>query len=113
GLGRERASGRAALSDAVVPLPAAVAHAASRLRPLVEERAARVVLEPGQRAALTRLELALEQHVADHPSLARDGVQREQAHAGQLVAALVAVEAAEKLVAAGDGQETLAALDRP
>ena len=60
--------------------------AAERLGARVEERAARVVLEAGQRAPLAGLELALEQDVADHPPLAGDRVQRKQADARQLVA---------------------------
>ena len=37
----------------------------------VEQRPSRVVLEPGERARRARLELALEQDVADHPRVAR------------------------------------------
>ena len=48
---------------------------------------------------------AVEQDVADHAALARDRVQRQQPDPGQLVAGHVAVEAAEQLVAAADGEE--------
>ena len=51
-----------------------------------------------------RIELALEQHVTDHPPIARDGVQRQHTRARQLLARAVAVEAAEQLVAAAHGQ---------
>jgi hypothetical protein len=70
-----------------------------------------VVLEAGQRAPHPRLELALEQDVADHPSLAGDRVQGQKARAWQLVAALVAVEASEKLVAAADRESRRAVPD--
>ena len=50
-------------------------------------------------------ELAVEQHVADHPALAGDRVEREEADARQLGAVAVAVEAAEQLVAAADGED--------
>jgi hypothetical protein len=50
------------------------------------------------------LEAALEQDVADHALLTRDGVEREEAHAGKLGARAVAIEAPEQLVAAADGE---------
>jgi hypothetical protein len=59
-----------------------------------------------------RLELALEQDVADHPPLAGHRVQRQQAGSRQLVAALVAVEAPEQLVPAADRQGGGTTLDR-
>ena len=68
-----------------------------------------MVLEAGERLAGPG---ALEQDVADHAPLAGDGVQRQQAGAGQLDAAQVAVVRAEQLVAAADGEERGAALDR-
>ena len=54
-----------------------------------------MVLEAGERPPLTRLELALQQHVADHPPLAGDRVQREEPDPGKLLAAPVAVEVPE------------------
>src|SRR6266516_4064932 len=86
-------------------------HAAQRLRTLAEIRAPCVVLEPRQSAPLTGLQLALEQHVADHASFAGDGMERKEAHAGLLGAALVAVEAAHQLVTAADGEEGSAVRD--
>src|SRR5207248_10999128 len=50
---------------AVVPEPRH--DAAERLGALVEYRPAGMVLEAGKRPAVARLELAFEQHVADHP----------------------------------------------
>jgi len=70
-----------------------------------------VILEAGQSPPLTGLELALEEDVADHPPLAGHGVEREQPDPGQLVAALVAIEAPEQLVAAADREQRSAALD--
>ena len=61
---------------AVVPEP--VHDPAERLGAGVEQRPARVVLEARERPPLARLELALEQDVADHPRLARDRLVREE-----------------------------------
>ena len=60
--------------------------AAERLGARVQQRPAGVVLEAGHRAPLARIELALEQHVADHPPLPGDGDEREDARARQLLA---------------------------
>src|SRR5205085_11769921 len=85
---------------------------AEGLGALVEVRAACVVLEARQGAAAAGLKLALEQDVADHPPLTGHCVERKQPDAGQLVAALVAVEAPEKLIAAAHGEQRGAAVDR-
>ena len=58
------------------------------------------------------LELALDQHVADHAALARDGLEREEADAGHVLAVEAAVAAAEQLVAAADREHGRASLDR-
>src|SRR5581483_6636343 len=84
-------------------------HAPERLRALVEDRPAGVVLEtreglPGPRA--------VEEHVADHPRLARDRVQRQQPDPGKVGAGDIAVGTAEQLVAAADREERGAAFDR-
>ena len=76
--------------------------ASERLRAFVEVRAAGVVLEARQRPRLPGLELALEQHVSDHPPLPGHGVQRQEARSGQLVAALIAIGAPEELITAAD-----------
>src|SRR5262249_10817695 len=81
------------------------------LRAGVEPRPARVVLEPGERPHDPGLELALEQHVADHARVARDGLQREEADAREVGAAEVAVRAAQQLVAAAHGQHCRAPVD--
>ena len=78
-VGADRAAGAAALVAALAVVAEARDHAPERLGALVEERAAGVVLEAGQRAPLAGLELALEQDVADHAPLAGDGLQRERA----------------------------------
>ena len=70
-----------------------------------------MVLEAGQRPPVARVELALEQDVADHAPLAGDRLEREEPDAGQLDAGQVAVEAAEQLVAAADGEQGRAAGD--
>ena len=74
----------AALEAALAVVAEAGDDAAERLGARVEVRAAGVVLEPGERAPVAGAELALEQHVADHPPLAGDRVKREQADARQL-----------------------------
>ena len=92
--------------DAVVPEPRD--DAAERLGAVVEDRAAGVVLEARERLAGPG---AVEQHVADHPALAGDRRERQQADPGQLGAREVAVVAAEQLVAAAHREECGSALD--
>src|SRR5207342_3263535 len=83
--------------------------AAEGLRLLVEHRPAGVVLEARENLSPPGHELALEQDVADHPPLARNRVEGEEADARQLVALAVAVEAAEELVTAADREHGRAA----
>ena len=83
------APGAAALVPRRPVVPEAGEDAAERLGALVEDRAARVVLEAGERLAGPG---AVEQDVADHPALAGDRVQRQQADPGQLRARDVAIE---------------------
>src|SRR5262249_16612482 len=71
-----------------------------------------VVLEPGKRPQEAGLELALEQHVADHAGVAGDGLQREQTDAREIDAVEVAVRAAHELVPAAHGEQRGAAGDR-
>ena len=72
-----------------------------------------MVLEAGDRPPLAGHELALEQDVADHPPLARDRLVREEADArAARVAVAVEIAAAEELVAAADGEQRRAAVDR-
>ena len=68
-----------------------------------------VVLEARERLARPG---AVEQHVADHPRSPGDRVQRQDPDPRQLLACDVAVEAAEQLVAAADGEERRAVVDR-
>ena len=100
------AADAAALEAALAVVAEAVHDAAERQRALVEQRAAGVVLESGERPAGP---LAVEQDVADHAALARDRVEREEADPGQLDAVAVAVVATEQLVAAADGEDGRAA----
>src|SRR5215208_4665465 len=65
-----------ALEAAVAVVAEPCDDAAERLRADVEMRTAGVVLEARERALHARLELALEQAVADHPRVAGDGVER-------------------------------------
>ena len=56
-----------------------------------------------QRPAPPGRELALEQHVADHPPITGHRVEREETDARQLFAASLPVEAPEQLVATAHG----------
>ena len=75
----------------------------------IEPRPARVVLESRKRPPVVGIELALEQDVADHPAVTGDCLEREQAHAGHVLAVEAAVAAPEELVAAADGEHRSAA----
>src|SRR4029453_2434624 len=108
----DRAADATALVPAFAVVPEPGEDPAERLRAHVQHRAAGVVFEPGQGSHPPRLELALEQHVADHPSLPGDGVMREEPDARTLGAVPLAVEAAEQLVAAADRQQRSAVFDR-
>jgi hypothetical protein len=68
-----------------------------------------MVLEPGERLSRP---FALEQHVADHPPLAGDRLVGEETDPGHRFAVVATVAAAEQLVAAADGEQRRAALDR-
>ena len=95
---------------AVVPEPRD--HAAQRLGAVVEARDARVVLEAGQRPPHARLELALQQAVADHPPVARNRVERKEPGAGKLSAVPSTIEPAQELVPAAHGEHGRSAADR-
>jgi hypothetical protein len=83
---------------------------AERLGAGVEQRPAGVVLEACDRPPDAGLELGLEQHVADHAPFARDGLEREQPDARELVTGHVDVATPEQLVAAADGEDRRTAL---
>src|SRR5205807_365561 len=85
-VGADHAAGAAALEAALPVVAEPGEDASERLGTGVEPRASRVVLEPGERAPLAGLELALEQHVADHAALSRDCLEREQPDAGHVLA---------------------------
>ena len=109
----DRAAEPAALEAALAVVAEAGDDAAERLRTGVELRPAGVVLEARERPARARLELGLEQHVADHPPLAGDRLERQQADARHVLAVEAAIAAPEQLVAAADREERRAALERP
>ena len=108
----DHAPGAAALVPALAVVPEAGDDASERLGAGVETRAAGVVLEAGERLPLTRLELALEEHVADHPLVSGDRLEREEADARHVLAVEALVAAAEQLVAAAHGEQRGAAVDR-
>jgi hypothetical protein len=88
---------------AVVPEPRY--DSAERLGAIIQPRDTGVVLEARERPANARLELAVEEAVADHPALARDRLQRKEPRAGQLRATPAAIETAEELVPAAHRQQ--------
>src|SRR5262245_32392802 len=81
----------AALEAALAVVAEAVNDPAQGLGARVEPRAAGMVLEAGKRLDKARLELALEEHVADHPALAGDRLEREEAHSRHVLAVEAAV----------------------
>ena len=107
----DRAAEPAAFVAALAVVAEAGDDAPERLGAGVEPRPARVVLEAGERLAVARLELALEQHVADHPPLAGDGLERQEPDARHVLAVEAAVAAAEQLVAAAHREQRGAAVD--
>ena len=108
----DRAADAAPLLAALAVVPEARQDPPERDGPGIQPRAARVVLEPRKRAPDARLELALEQDVADHTTLAGDGLEREQPDAGQVGAVEVAIGASKELIAAADGKKRRAGLHR-
>src|SRR5262249_17252224 len=111
-VGPDHATDPAALVAALAVVPEAGDDASERFCAVLEHGPPGMVLETGERPLDPGLQLAREQDVADHPPLAGDGVERQQADARQLVAALVAVEPPEQLVAAADGEGGRARGDR-
>src|SRR5205807_6853631 len=91
-----------AFPAALAVVPESCHHAAQRRGARVEPRAPRVILEPGECSPDARLEVALEQHVSDHPSLAGDGLEWKEPDPRQLDAAQVAVETAAQPGTAAD-----------
>ena len=100
----------AAFEPALAVVAEPVDDTAERKRTCFELRTSGVILESRKRPAGP---LAVEQDVADHPSLAGDRVQRQQPDPRQLDAVTVAIEAAEKLVTAADGENDAAAPPPP
>ena len=105
----DRAPEPAPLVAALPVVPEACDDSAERLGARVEASPARVVLEAGDRTRVARIELALEEHVADHPPLARDGLEGQQPDAGHVFAVEAAIAASEQLVAAAHRKERRAA----
>src|SRR6266542_305203 len=115
-VGADRAADATTLPAALAVVADPGDHPTQRLRPAVEARATRVILEARKCPARAGLELALEQHVADHPCLARHGVEWKEPDPGQVLAVEVAIGPPEQLVAAADGEQCRALrhrLDHP
>src|SRR5207247_8754767 len=92
--------------------PAAREDVAEGRRAGVEAGPARVVLEARERSLLARLELTLEEDVADHPPLSGDGPERKNGRAGHVLPVEAAAAAPQELVAAADRQHRGSARDR-
>ena len=84
--------------------PSGSAPGSSCVRPAWFSKPARVRLDAW-------LELALEQHVADHPAVAGDRLERQEPDTRHVLAVEAAVSAAEQLVAAAHREERGAAAD--
>ena len=78
----------------------------------IEPRPPGVVLEARERSADTRLQLALEQDVADHPPLAGHRLEREEPDPGQVDPLEVAIRPTEELIPAAHRQHGRACLRR-
>ena len=111
-VGADHAPGAAALEAALAVVAEACEHTSERLGARIEVRAPGMILEAGDRPLLTRLELALDQDVADHAPLAGDSLEREQADAGHVLAVEPPIAAAEQLIAAADRECGRSAVER-
>src|SRR5580765_847699 len=108
-IGADRSTHATALEAALAVVAQAVDDTPERERSLVEPRPPGMILEPSERATCP---VAVEQHIADHPALAGDRVEREEADAGELGTVALAVGTPEKLVAAAHGEHGRAARRR-
>ena len=108
----ERPSGPAAFEArrAVVPVPGD--HASERHGTRVQHRPTRVVLEARDRPSRRLVQRAFEEHVADHATLTRERLVREERCALEPRAVPPAVAATEELVAAADGEQRRSPVDR-
>lgn len=93
----------------VVPEP--VEHPSERLGTWIETGLPGVVLESRDRPALTRLELTLEEHVADHSRGARDGLMGEEADARHQRTVTPSISTAEELISTTHGEQRGALVD--
>ena len=105
----DRGPDTAALVPRLPVVPEPGDHAAEWHRTRVEECPSGVVLEAGERAPVPRLELALEQDIADHAPLARHRLVGEETRPGRKRRRTGPVAAAEELVAAAHGEQRGAA----
>src|SRR5580765_54869 len=99
-IGADRSTHATALEAALAVVAEAVDDTPERQRP------PGMILEPRERATCP---VAVEQHIADHPALPGDRVEREEADAGELGTVALAVGTTEKLVAAAHGEHGRAA----
>ena len=108
----DHAAGAATLEAAFPIVAEAGEHAAERLGAGIEARPSGMVLEPGERALLSGLELAFDQDVTDHAALSRDGLEGKEADARHVLAVEAAVAAAQQLVAAAHREHGRTTIDR-
>src|SRR5712691_2701784 len=104
-IGADRTTETAAFVPAFAVVPEAGNDAPDRLGARIEPRAARVILEAGERLPVARLELAVEQNVADHPPVARNGLERQEADSRHVLAVEPPVAATKQLVAAAHREQ--------
>ena len=80
-----------------------------RERAVVEDRATRVILEPGESLPGPR---ALEENIADHPTFPGNRLERQETDARLVVPCDIAIEAPKQLVPATNGEEPGIGFDR-
>ena len=111
-IGADRAPEATALEARRPVVPEAVRDASERLGVGIQQGAPGVVLEPGKLPGGAGLELTLQEHVADHPRRARDGLVAEEARTRHERAVAAAIPASEELVPATDREEGRSLGDR-
>ena len=107
----DRAAEPAAFEAALAVVAEARDDAPERLGTRIEPRPARMILEACDRPRPARVELGLEEDVADHATVARHGLERQEADARHLFAVEPAIAAPEQLIAAAHREHRRAAVE--
>ncbi len=102
----------AALAAVLAVVAAAVRDAPERRDAGAEARAPGVVLEADEALGAAAGQVAVDDHVADRARVAGERLEVDEARARDLVALVAAVAVAEQLVAAADGEQRRAVVER-